>query len=279
MFKKSVYIIDALALAHRAYWTFKDLKTSEGRLTGVVYGASRFIEHIVDTYHPECLLVATDAPGDTFRHEIYMDYKANRKPKDESFIDQLPDFYTMFEKMGVPVMSMDGYEADDIIGSIVTQRDDVNFTIVSGDKDFMQLISPNVSLLRPLGHPDFELLTEESVIAKLGIRPDQVVDYLAICGDAADNIPGVKGIGPKGAEKLLKSYGDIEGIYFNLHQVVGKNYERLHKSVDNAKMSKKLAQIKLDLELEIDYESGFTFDCRSEEVEDFYYNELEFKGY
>jgi len=281
--KKNLYIVDALAIAHKCYWAFKDLKTKDGRQTGVVYGTSMFLRSLINTYRPDYLVVCADTGKPTFRHLMYTEYKANRKEKDPELLEQLPDFFKLFDLLGIPLLSLDGQEADDVIGSLVKsdQVKDLQQFIVSHDKDFMQLVNDSVHLFRPLKYPEVEILDPEGVLSKIGLRPDQIIDYLAIVGDAADNIPGVKGVGPKGAEKLLQSYQTLNGVYANLVNIQSKStQEKLAKSADSAAISKKLATINTS----IDIDSMWTLQDSIASIDSFskpevveFFNSLEFQ--
>ena len=203
------------------------------------------------------MAVAMDVGAPTFRHQMFPDYKANRTEKDKDLTSQIPDFKKFFRCLSVPTIGIAGYEADDIIGSIATQfgKDDTEVYIVSADKDFMQLVNQNVFMYKPLKWPEFEIVDHNKVVEKYGIAPAQVVDMLAIMGDSADNVPGVHGIGEKGATKLLKSFGSLDGIYQNLHSVTGKRaIEGLTKSKKSAYLSKELVQLKNDIELGVSLE-------------------------
>ena len=233
-------------LAHKCYWVHKELKNSAGRYSGVVYGARTFMNEVMHTMNPTHFLVITDASGPTFRHEIYNQYKANRSPKDPEFLQQIPDYYDMFRRMGINVIECPGYEADDLIGSAVEIfKEQAEVYILSSDKDFMQL----------LGHPNVRMTWTDSPVigvpeveAKLGIHPSQMIDYLSMVGDSADNIPGVKGIGPKGASTLLKSFRTLDGIYANLRNVKGKaTLKKLETNKAEAYMAQKLVEIRRDI--------------------------------
>lgn len=241
-------ILDLMNLAHRTYHFFKEM---EGN--GMVHGARLFMSDVINKIKPTHLLVVTDAPGDTFRHEIFSDYKANRGPKEPGFIDQLSGLYKMFDCMGINIVECKGYEADDLVGSAVESfKDKGEIVILSGDKDFMQLlIYPNVTL----GWTDKAPIGRTGVQEKLNVDPGQVIDYLSLRGDSSDNIPGVKGVGPKKASQLLKQYGTLDNIYHNLHLIKGKALkENLIKSQDNAYLSRALVGIYRNIDL------GLSFD-------------------
>lgn len=278
MLPKKLFIIDCLALAYRSYFAYPKLTTSDGRLTGVVYGSSSFLSSMISTQNPDYVIACTDPGTKTFRHDMYPEYKANRKEKDAEFVQQLPDFYKLLEKMKIPLLRQDGFEADDLIGSLAKKfaSDDLKVYIVSPDKDFMQCVNPNVFLYKAKKWPEFEIIDTMGVVEKMGVGPAQIVDMLAIMGDAADNVPGVKGIGEKGAAKLVKSLGSVESIYENLHAVPpGKMLQSLVTSRDAALLSKKLVTIKTDIDLATELDSMVRHKGPNEELKEFY-KELQF---
>ena len=244
---KKLAILDLMNLAHRTYHFFKDMDS------GMVHGARLFMSDVINKIKPTHFLVVTDAPGDTFRHEIFSEYKANRGPKEPDFLTQLTDLHKMFACMGIHLIECKGYEADDLVGSAVESfKNDADILILSGDKDFMQLLTyPNVTL----GWTDKEPIGQEGVWAKLGIDPRQMIDYLSLMGDSSDNIPGVKGVGPKKASQLLKEFVSLDSIYSNLNSIKGKALkENLIKSKDKAYLSKSLVEIYRNIDL------GLSFD-------------------
>lgn len=282
MLPKKLFVIDAMALAHRCFWAYPDLSTQAGRKTGVVYGSSKFLTDLITYAQPDYLLAATDPGGKNFRHEIYPDYKATRKEKDAALVEQLPDFYTLFEKMDIPMIKMPGYEADDVIGSIAKQwaSPELQVFIVSADKDFMQCVNQNVFLWIPGKHGGPPTIVDTiKVVEKFGVGPSQVVDVLALLGDSADNIPGVKGIGPKKAAPLVKSMGSVEAVYENIHMISGKTaLQKLINGKESALLSKSLATIKTDLELPYTLEEvKYELSPMADKLKDFY-KELEFQA-
>lgn len=279
---KRLFVIDGLAMAHRSYWAFKELATPDGTPTGAVFGSAAFLTNLIKQQQPDYIVLAMDVGAPTFRHQIFPEYKANRKEKEERLTCQLKNFKQLFKCLNIPILGIAGYEADDLIGSLAVQygADDLNVYIVSADKDFMQLVNDNVFMYKPKKWPDFEIVDKGAVETKFGVRPDQVIDALALIGDAADNIPGVMGIGEKGAAKLIKSFGSLDGIYANLGAVTGKKaIEGLNKSQKEAYLSKELATIRTDIELPISLED-MKFDINSlngAPLREFY-EELHFKS-
>lgn len=248
---KKLIILDLMNLAYRAYYAHggdreDQLKNSKGKLTSICYGVAVAIKGLISDHNPDHIVAAADSKGESFRHKMYPLYKSNRSAPKEDFLSQLPDLYRMIEAFNIPVVRMEATEADDIAGSLVEKFKDMEILIVSNDKDYMQLVGPNVKLLRanspsPVG--------EEGVRKKFDCSPNQVVDCLALIGDTADAVPGVHGIGEKGAAKLIKSFGSIEKIYENLGYLTPAISNKLAKGKESAFLSKELVTIKKDLDL------------------------------
>lgn len=274
---KKLMVVDLMNMAFRAYWGFAKnayLTNKAGTPTFMCYGVAIALNRLLRDIGPDYVIIATDGGGHTFRHAMYKEYKSNRKESPDDFRSQLPDLFAMLAAYGFKVIKIPGTEADDIIGTIaarVKPEDDVHTFIVSGDKDFMQLVNPHTFLVRQAAE-GYETFGPEVVTQKFGVRPDQVVDALAIIGDAIDVVPGVKGIGEKGAAKLIAAFGSLEKIYENLAYITPKMAEKLAKSKDIAFLSKKLVTIDKDVPLDF----GLS-DCavpadglRRQELIDFY---------
>ncbi len=252
---KKFFLIDAMAMAFRNYHAFaqRQLQTSTGLFTSAVYGSAQFMLKLISEEKPDFIVVATDTKDKTFRHLMYDKYKANRKDMPADLASQLPHFFELFEAMGIKVIKQSGVEADDLIGSLVTQfgKDDVHCYIVSGDKDFMQLVNPNVSLYAPKKAEQASVVGNAGVREKFGCDPHQVIDILALIGDSSDNVPGVRGIGDKGAAKLIHDFGTLENIYMNIDQIANPRLKTaLTESKDMAFLSRQLVTIKTDIPCE-----------------------------
>ena len=253
---KRLFIIDAMAMAFRNYHAFgqRPLMTSAGIHTSAVFGSAMFMTKLIEDEKPDLVIVATDSKEKTFRHDMYPAYKANRKEMPADLADQLPYFFELFTAMGIPVLRQPGMEADDLIGSICHKfaSDDTHCFIVSGDKDFMQLVSPHVFLYSPKKNEPALLVSYAGVAEKFGCKPEQVIDVLALIGDTSDNVPGVHGIGDKGAAKLIADYHTLEGIYENLESIKNAKLKNaLTADKDNAFLSRKLVTIKTDIPLDV----------------------------
>ncbi len=256
--KKKVYIIDGSAIVYRSHYAFvrSPLTNDRGEVISAIYGTFNMFFKFIKTFDPELLAITFDQKGGSFRNQLFSQYKANRPPMPDELIRQIKIVQDIFASLNIATLKKDNYEADDVIGSFVTAlKDKHDVVVVSGDKDFYQLVDDKVSLF-DLGKN--MVIDSQAVEAKLGITPSQMVDYLAMVGDSADNIPGVAGIGKVGASKLLHQFGSLANIYENITEVSPKSSQKkLLESKDNAFLSQKLAQIVTDLKLDC---SGLEFD-------------------
>lgn len=215
-----IIIVDAYSLLFRAYHSFPvTLTTPDGQFSNAVYGFTRMLLRLLEQVRPEYLVVATDMGVPTFREQSYAAYKQNREEAPQELKSQIPLMHEVLEALSIPTLGIAGYEADDIIGTLARQiaqeHPDMLIGIFTGDRDMFQLIDGNVYVLYPSrdGSGDTAVMGAEETEAKLGVKPEQVVDYKALCGDASDNIPGVKGIGPKTAVQLLSVFKNLDGVY------------------------------------------------------------------
>ncbi len=258
-----LFLIDGYALIYRAFFAMisRPLRTSKGENTSAAWGVANFLLRLREKYRPDYVAWINDA-GTSFREERYPDYKSTREKLDEElqadFDRALERIRAMLAAFRVPLLIVPGYEADDVIGTLATaaaQRG-VQAVIVSGDKDFYQLIGPGIALLNPgRGGPaavEETWVDESNASERLGVPPSQVADYLALVGDSSDNVPGVKGIGDKGAQKLLQEYGDLDRILAHAAEVSAKRTrEALLSQSDNARLSRELVTIKRDVPIEL----------------------------
>lgn len=247
---KTLTIIDTFGLFFRLYYALKGFKTSQGKASGMISGFANFIFSLKNEYQSDYIIFALDSKGKTFRSDIDPNYKQNRTPPPPELLEQIPICIDMIEKMGFISVSCEGYEADDIIASMVKicEDKDIFVRIITQDKDLYQLIkNGKTSIYSPISKNDYN---EEACLEKYGVKPCQIRDFLALCGDSSDNIPGVKGIGAKGAKTLLDEFGTLEGIYENLMLVRNeRNRKLLLEGKENAFLSKKLASLYENLEL------------------------------
>ncbi|EKF1300256.1 DNA polymerase I [Campylobacter jejuni] len=248
---KTLTIIDTFGFFFRLYYALKDFKNSQGQASGMISGFANFIYSLKNEHKSDYIVFALDSEGKTFRSEIDPNYKQNRTPPPPELLEQIPICIKMIEKMGFISVSQEGYEADDIIASFVKtcENRDIFVRIITQDKDLYQLIKDGkTSIYSPISKNDYD---EAACLEKYGVKPNQIRDFLALCGDSSDNIPGVKGIGAKGAKTLLDEFGSIEGIYENLTLVRNERSRNLLlEGKENAFLSKKLASLYDNLEVQ-----------------------------
>jgi len=246
-------LVDGSSYLFRAFHALPPLITSRGQHTGAVKGVINMIRSLVKAYPGSHIAVVFDAKGKTFRNAIYPEYKAHRPPMPDELRSQIDPIHAIIRAMGLPILVIDGVEADDVIGTLATQATErgIRTLISTGDKDLAQLVSAHVTLLNTMSN---EFLDADGVSAKFGLPPERIVEYLALTGDKADNIPGVAGVGPKTAVKWLQEYGSLEGLLAHKEQVSGKIGERLRESLDMLWLSHRLATIKRDVDLDVDIE-------------------------
>jgi DNA polymerase-1 len=261
MNRRKLYIIDGHALIYRAYYAFiaRPLTNAKGENTSAVFGFTRMLLRLLKVFSPEHILVTFDSREKTERKKLYDQYKANRKKMPDDLIPQIPIIKEVVKGLGLRQMELPGHEADDIIGTIATAASaaDAEVYIISRDKDLSQLIDRNVRMLMPniggfqKGGEEFTVVDLSSAEEKFIVPPGKVVDLLALMGDASDNIPGVQGIGPKTAENLLREFRDLDDIYRHIGKVKPDGVrEKLVRDKDAAYLSRRLATIKRDLELD-----------------------------
>jgi DNA polymerase-1 len=279
----TLYLIDGHALAYRMYFALTSggastqrWQTSKGEPTAGTYGFARELMRILEQEKPEYLAVAFDT-GKTFRDEIFPKYKATRAKMPDDLRPQIERIRQLVDAFDIPRLEMEGYEADDVLGSVarVAVEKGLGVKIITGDRDLLQLVNERTTVY--LAGDDQNYITEEDVVKKLGVRPNQVVDYKAIVGDKSDNIPGVPGVGEKTAIALLEKFGSLDDIYKNLDQVEPRWKAKLEAGKDSAYMSYRLAKIKTDLDVELDIENAKSHDFDVEKIENFF-RELEFRS-
>lgn len=258
---KRLYLLDAMALAYRAHFIFisRPLINSKGQNTSAAYGFTSALLKLIEDHQIEHIAVVFDVMGEggTFRDEMYEDYKAHRDPPPDDLIANLPFIKAIVEAFDIPVIERDGVEADDVIGTLArsAEADGAEVVIVSPDKDFQQLISERISIFRPAHRgEEFDPITLDRFREKYDVEPLQFIDILALMGDKADNVPGVFGIGEKGAMKLIKQYESVENLLDHAEEVSGKKArEGLLNHREDALLSKKLVTIKTDVEVDLDW--------------------------
>ena len=252
-----LFLIDGHALIFKMYYAFlgRPMVNSQGVDTSILFGFTKYLLELIDREHPTHIAVSFDPPGGTFRNELYPAYKANRGETPALVIEALDPLTQIVEALDIPVLMIPGFEADDVIGSAARRFEAEGFEVcmVTPDKDYGQLVSPRVLQLKPgKSGGESELLGVAEVCDKWKISsPAQVIDILAICGDASDNVPGVQGVGPVGAAKLLGKYGTVEGIYEHLGELTARQQEQFRAAEDHIALSKRLVTIKTDIPLDV----------------------------
>ncbi len=249
--RKTLYLIDGSSYIFRAFFGVRQqLSTSKGFPTNALYGFINMIQKVIRDEKPDYLVVAFDSPEKTFRHELYTEYKANRDAPPEELAQQFPFFEPLVEAYGLSSLRRPGFEADDIIGTLAKKGEQAGLevSIVSGDKDMMQLISPNVHMLDTMKNKKF---VDADVIEKFGVGPGQVIEVMGLMGDSSDHIPGVAGVGPKTAAELIQKFGSIKSLYERIDEVEKKKVkEKLERDKDNALMSRELVTININMDIE-----------------------------
>ena len=277
--RKKLVVFDGHALVHRGYHAIPYLTTKDGTPTNAVYGFTMMMLLALRELKPDYVAVAWDAPGKTFRHDQYDQYKATRKKADQELYDQFPTTKAVVAAFNIPLLEMPGFEADDIIGSLSAQyQDEVDVVVVTGDMDELQLVSDGTTVFTMRkGFSDTFIYDTQAVIDKYGVNPKEFIVYKALKGDTSDNIPGVSGIGDKTATELVREYHDLDTIYENLNNIKPAVAKKLTLGKDSAYMSQELSTIKLDLKLDFDLKDAVIHDYDKKSVYDLFH-QLEFKS-
>lgn len=256
-----IFVLDGMSIVFRAYHALaqSNFRSPEGIATGAIYGFLNIITNFLEKEDPEYFAIAFDTSAPTFRREKYDFYKANRAEIPEDLVPQLPIIKQIIDLIGVPQIEQSGYEADDIIGTIAKKNanSENHFYLVTSDKDFYQLIDENISVMKPAGFKtdDFEIVSFSGVYDKFGVSPNQVIEVLALTGDAVDNIPGVKGIGDKTAIPLIQQWGNLEQLYENIDKIDKLSVKnKLIEGKNSAFISRELATIDTNMDLDFSLE-------------------------
>jgi DNA polymerase-1 len=243
-------LVDGSSYLYRAFHALPPLTNSRGEPTGAVYGVLNMLRKLLETYRPEQVAVVFDARGKTFRDDLYAEYKAHRPPMPDELSAQVEPLLAIVKAMGLPLLQVPGVEADDVIGTLAGQASAAGLqTLVStGDKDLAQLVNEYVSLINTMNGTYLDI---QGVVDKFGVRPAQIIDFLALVGDTSDNIPGVPKVGPKTAAKWLNEYGSLDELVAHADDIKGKIGENLRAHLDQLPLSRQLATVKCDVELDV----------------------------
>ncbi|HXV22365.1 MAG TPA: DNA polymerase I [Desulfuromonadales bacterium] len=251
---KRLFLVDGSSYIYRAYFAIRHLSNSKGLATNAVYGFVNMLLKVAREQQPDHLAVIFDAKGPTFRKELYPEYKANRTRMPDDLVPQVPIIKEVVRAFNMPAIEKEGFEADDIIATLAKKfaAEGLEVTVVTGDKDLMQIVSERIRLLDTMKDKVSGL---EEVAERFGGSPEKVIEVQALAGDSSDNIPGVPGVGEKTAVKLIQEFGSVESLLANLDQVKGKLQEKLREHADSARLSKRLATLCDDVPLDLDYDS------------------------
>ncbi|MBU4561522.1 DNA polymerase I [bacterium] len=248
MTKKRLFLIDGNAYIHRAFHALPPFTTSRGEMVNAVYGFIRMLLKTLKKESPDYMAVCFDYPAPTFRHKEYREYKATRKKSPDELKNQIPLTHEIVRALNLALFEKEGYEADDLIATLSerAKKEGIETVIVTGDKDALQLVDKSTSVLN---EPKNILYDEKEVKERIGVTPEQITDFMALMGDQSDNVPGVRGVGPKTATQLIQKYGNIENLYHHLDEIEGKLKERLKDSRENAFLSKRLVILERNVPL------------------------------
>ena len=279
---KKLFLIDAYALIFKYYYAFygRPMRNRAGMNTSIVFGFTKFLRDIQKREKPDLLGVAFDPEGGSFRRQMFEQYKANRPQTPEDIIQSVPYVKRIVEAMCIPILEVEGYEADDVIGTLAFKGAEAGYEVymVTPDKDYGQLVGTNRKIYKQKGD-QIEIIDSQAIKDKYGIDdPMLVSDILALWGDASDNIPGVAGIGEKGACKLVQKWGDIESIIENVDQITGRAGANIAASVEQLRLSKALTKIALDVPIEFN-EAALTVCCPKIDMLKSLFTELDFKAF
>ncbi|MEJ2744137.1 MAG: 5'-3' exonuclease H3TH domain-containing protein [bacterium] len=250
MQRRTLFLIDGMSCAYRAFYAIRDLRASSGEPTNAIYGFTNMLLKIMRERKPDAVAVVFDSKAPTFRHERFEAYKAHRKPIPEDLVEQLPLIKQVIEAYRIVVLQREGVEADDLMESFSLQaaRENYDVYLVTSDKDMLQCVGDGISVLKP---DSGDIYDREAVMRRYGVEPRQIVDVLALAGDASDNVPGVPGVGEKTAIELVKEFGDLEGVLENVERVKGeKRRELLRRFADQARLSRELVALRNDVPME-----------------------------
>jgi len=273
--KNQLLIIDGSSYIFRAFYGVRAGLTNQAGLpTNAVFGFKNMMLQLLKLEDPSHCIMVFDKPGPTFRNKLYPEYKANRASAPDDLKLQFEPIYQLNNHLNIPLVWIDGFEADDVIGSLAKQfAGQIPITIISGDKDLTQLVTDTTSMLDTMNN---KLYTPETVKEKFGVPPELIAEYLAVIGDTSDNIPGINGVGPKTAAKLFKQFGSITGIYENLNQLKGKQKESINNSRELVALSLRLTKIHCDLEFNAQLDDYQRKEPKVDELSAFY-QEMNFR--
>jgi len=273
--KPPLILVDGSSYLFRAFHAMPPLENSKGNPTGAIYGVINMMKKLIADYKPTHMAMIFDAKGKTFRNALYSDYKANRPPMPDELRGQIKPLHDLISAMGIPLVVIPQVEADDVIGTLAVQAaaDNTSVLISTGDKDMAQLVTPSIHLINTMNKVKLDV---DGVMTKFAVRPDQIIDYLALMGDTSDNIPGVPKVGPKTASKWLTQYETLENVIEHADDIKGKVGESLRDHLEQLPLSKELTTIKLDVD-KLPLHNDLTFSAPDSDKLIKICTELEFK--
>jgi DNA polymerase-1 len=247
---RPLLLVDGSSYLYRAFHALPPLSNSRGEPTGAVYGVINMLRSLIADYQPELMAVVFDARGKTFRDDLFEEYKANRPPMPDDLAAQIEPLHALVRALGLPMLQVQGVEADDVIGTLARQAGERGIPVIisTGDKDMAQLVDERVTLVNTMSHTT---LDSAGVEAKFGVPPGRIIDLLALMGDSSDNIPGIPKVGPKTAAKWLGQYGSLDAVIASAGEIKGKVGESLRENLETLALSRELATIRTDIELEV----------------------------
>ncbi|MAA71899.1 MAG: DNA polymerase I, partial [Bermanella sp.] len=261
---QKVILVDGSSYLFRAFHAIREMNTSSGFPTNAIRGVISMIRKLQKDYTDSKIVVVFDAKGKTFRNDLYSEYKANRPPMPDDLRVQIQPIHDIIKAMGLPLLVINGVEADDVIGTLSKKFKNIReVKIFSGDKDFAQLVDKKTSIINPI---NLDIVDQKAVKKKFGVEPKNIIDYLALVGDKSDNIPGVPGVGNKTASRLINQYGNVEKIIKQKDLIAGKVGEAIKSNLNQLILSKTLATIKLDVDISIELKDLIKFESNKKDL-------------
>ncbi len=272
---KPLVIVDGSSYLYRAFHAMPALTNSRGEQTGAIYGVVNMLRRLIADHHPDYMAVVFDAPGKTFRDTLYEEYKAHRPPMPDDLVSQIEPLHEVIRASGLPLLCIEGVEADDVIGTLATRATALGLhtIIATSDKDMAQLVDDHVTLVNTMSN---SYIDSQGVIDKFGVRADQIIDYLALVGDSVDNIPGIPSVGPKTAAKWLQQYGSLDAIVAHASEIKGKVGDNLRAGLGTLELARKLATIDCAVALDL-APNQLTIGSPDDDALTTLYQRLEFK--
>lgn len=267
--KKTLYLVDGANYVFRAFYAIRGLSNSKGFPTNALYGFTQMLLALMRDEKPDHIAVVFDRPEPTFRDELYEEYKANRTEPPDELAEQFPYFKPIVQALGIPVYELAGYEADDLIGTLAKKyaSDDLHVVIVSGDKDLMQLVDDKITVLDTMKNMRSGV---DEVVKRFGVKPEQITDMLGLAGDSSDNVPGLPGVGPKTASKLIAKYGSIDNLIDHADELKPAIREKLKEYRKQVMLSKKLVEIKTDVPFEANWDDLAKHELKKDDLHELF---------